>query len=272
MSTKKEWLIVAIICLVTVIIVLSPYLYGYFTTPADTIFSGVTFDHDYSYFSMIQQAREGNFLFQNYYTHEEHRSIFFRPLFLIIGQFANIFNTSNAFAFHFFKIIFIIGLVFLSYKFISIFFKEKTHRLLCLIILLFSSGFGFIAGRVNYLSTDLWVPESQVFASFFSQPHFILSQILILLCFIWLLKKNLKYAVFAGLANLLLGFIHPFDLVTTFFIPAVYFIILYFWKKDNRFLNLIIYGAITLPAIIYQYWALKIEPIAKSWNDQNILE
>ena len=86
MISKKEWLIVAIICLVTVLIVLSPYLYGYFTTPENKIFTGVTFDHDYSYYSMIQQAREGSLLFQNYYTHEEHRSIFFRPLFLIIGS------------------------------------------------------------------------------------------------------------------------------------------------------------------------------------------
>jgi len=271
--TKKEWLTVSLIALITIIIVIAPYLFGYLTTPQNMIFTGVTFDQDYSYFSMMEQAKEGKILFKNLYTSEDHQAIFFRPLFLGMGLFAKFLHLSNFFVFHLFKIIFIAIFIFLAYKFISIFFIEKVNRIICLAILLFSSGFGFLGQRLfGYLSSDLWIPESQTFASFFTQPHFILSQILILICFIFLLKKELRFAFLAGLANFVLGLEHPFDLPVTLLVPFVYFVILYFWKKENRILNYLVYGAISVIPVIYQYWTMKIEPIAKAWNDQNILK
>jgi len=271
--SKKEWLFVSIIAVITIILVISPYLYGYLTTPKNMIFTGVTFDQDYSYFSMMEQAKEGKILFKNLYTSEDHQAIFFRPLFLGMGLFAKYAHLSNFFVFHLFKILFILFFIFLAYKFISIFFNEKRYRIISLIILLFSSGFGFLGDRLfGYLSTDLWIPESQTFASFFTQPHFILSQILILLCFILILKKELYFALLAGLSNFILGLEHPFDLPVTLLVPLIYFIILYFWKKENRILNYLIYGSISILPIIYQFWPMKFEPIAKAWNDQNILK
>lgn len=269
---KSEWLFVAIISLIIAIIVISPYLYGYLTTPSNMIFTGVTFDQDYSYFSMMEQAKNGHVLFKNLYTGEDHQAIFFRPLFLAMGLFAKYAHLENFVVFHLFKLIFIIIFIFVVYRFIAIFLTEKIQRQICLIILLFSSGLGFLGQRLfGYLSSDLWIPESQTFASFFTQPHFVLSQILILLCFIFILNKKLKFAAYAGLANLLLGLEHPFDLPITLGIPFIYFIILYFWKKDLRLKNYLIYFFISLIPIIYQLASLKIEPIAKSWNDQNIL-
>ncbi|MFI5265290.1 MAG: hypothetical protein ACHQT7_00935, partial [Candidatus Levyibacteriota bacterium] len=132
--------------------------------------------------------------------------------------------------------------------------------------------------------SDLWIPEANTFLSLQEAPHFILSQTLMLLTFLFLLKgwsasllsekkrKGVVFFVLAFVALLALGFEHPYDLLlctgTTIFTAAY----LWLWKKVPRPALIISTSLIVLAAFIgnlYQYIETVTNPILNNWAAQS---
>ncbi len=134
----------------------------------------------------------------------------------------------------------------------------------------------FAFGRFNW-PMDIWVPEQNTFLTLYYSPHFIASLTLILLIFLlttmFAARQKISYAIYAGLAGLLLFFFHPFHVLTVFCVILVYFAVLvfkdkkYFWPLVKYYF---IFFILSLPAIVYYLYLLNFDFVVKQKSLQNI--
>lgn len=272
---KKEYLLAVVIGIVVLFFSNLYLLSGILEPKSDLVFLGrrvINSQDAYTYVSFIEQARQGRVLFENLYTSEPQNATLLRPSYTLLGLLAFLGNTSSIGAYHIGRIFFSILFLFVLYIFIKQFFDTPKKRLLAFSIILFSSGLGFIAGGFLPESADLWIPEAITFLSIQEAPHFILSQTLMLLAFMFLLKGwrsgRVKYFVFSFLTLFFLGFEHPYNLFTIGL--TVIFMAIYLWitkKVTGKVLLMGLSGTI-LGCIVgnaYQLVEFMRNPILRSW-------
>lgn len=264
--SKKEQALIVWVSLLLIIITTLPYIYGYITRPENTYFLGVSLINrvDYPvYFSYIEQAKAGNFLFKDLFTSEDQPQIIFHLFFLVLGFVAKLFSLSPIYIFQLARIILIPVFVFIIYLFISFVFSKKQERTISLLLICFSSGIGaWFLPWMKQAPMDTWVPEAITFLSLYTHPLFILSLSLIILIFflmLFALKYNrLSYAFIAGVCGLVLFQIHPYHFPTIFLTLILFWLGLFIYQKRIhwRFFKYgIIFTLISAPSIIY-YWRL----------------
>ena len=289
--TKKEWLFVAFISLVVILLTIAPLIYGFLIRPPDSIFTGTHFTPTndwFVYYSHIEQARQGNFLFKNLYASEPHLPSLYL-FWLGVGNLARIFNLSNIVAYNGVRIFLIPVFYFIAYLLIAYIFSDIKKRKISLLLLSFSSGLGvFFLGRIikypfNYANgqfnwpMDLWVPESNTFLTLYYSGHFITSLILILVIFLLTMlfvdNKKFIYGLWAGSATLTLITFHPFHLLTVFSVILVYFVLLTIREKKILW-HLIFYyltlGLFSLPPTLYFLYLLRVDWVTSIRAIQNM--
>lgn len=286
-NSRLEKIAVGLIIAAVLLISLVPVIKGYLETPGGQHFFGSSFiiAADYPvYLSEIEQARQGHWLMANLYTTEPQKSILFSPLWLVLGFLAGIIGGSNILWFYLGKILF--GALFLAflYRFVSHWFADRFSRLVCFILLTFSSGLGILLipkDRVWDVYTvffnlpiDLWVAEANTFLTVYYSALFSLSQLLIVAIFYIFLKteKHFRFLQLLGL-TFILGILHPYDLITVAAVPLVYIIVeavrqRKILKEQINAYVAIIAGA--LPAGLYYVLITKIDPAIGGWAKQNI--
>lgn len=289
--SKKELLFIGGMILLVIVLTAAPYLYGYFKAPADKVFIGGNFlstSDIFVYYSYIEQAKAGNFIFQDLFTSENQNRVIFNIFWLAVGLAAKVFSLSSFFILQIFRIIFIPILIFTLYFFISFITKDKKQRFWGLLLLLFSSGLGdwlyiyfngldYGGGAVNY-PIDLWITEANIFLtmSYFA-AHFMASLALMiwifLLMYLALNHNKIKYSLSAGLLALILFNFHPFYIVSIFIILFSYLLVLFFFfnKKLWPLLkHLIVLGLIASPSILYHFYIISFDPITALRASQNL--
>src|SRR3989339_264110 len=106
---KYEKLIVAIIIVAVLSLSFFPVVYGYLVAAKNDLnFYSYDFitSGDYSvYLSLIEQGRQGNFLFENLYTAEAQTPSIFSPLWLVMGLSARVTGLSNTSIFHLWRLV-----------------------------------------------------------------------------------------------------------------------------------------------------------------------
>ncbi len=267
---QKERLFIVILAVLLIIVTTLPYLYGYLTAPKNTYFLAVSTLNrvDYpNYFSYIEQAKSGHWLFKDLYTTETQPRIILNLFFLTLGLIAKAFHLSALQIFQASRIILIPVFLFIFYVFISFLFKKKQKRKICLFLVCFSSGLGvwFLPLLSNFLPRqqpmDLWPPEAITFLTLYTNPLFIFSLILIVLIFFLMLlaleNKNYKYALIAGLLGLFLFQVHPYHFPTVFLVLSLFWLILFFKEKQINWLFFkycLILFIVSLPSLFYYWW------------------
>lgn len=261
---KKEYKHVILISFIVIILVNLPLIF-FFVFPKD----GLTFlgrrvinsQDMYTYLSYIEQSREGKWLLENLYTTESQKATLIRPSYVIIGKFAALTHTSSLFGYHAGRIGFSIIFCIVLYAFIRKLFEKESHRLVAFILVLSSSGLGFLLGNIFPQSSDLWIPESNTFLTLSESPHFILSQILMLLGFMmyvsFLEKKRLRFAALSCLCFVPLAFEHPFDLIIA--IPVIFLFAL--WERKVSITKTVFICLICLMGLMYPLLELKLNPL-----------
>jgi len=239
------------------------------------------------YISMIEQIKQGSLLNDNLFTSELQTYKLLHPLWLLLGVVARWLHISSLIIFHIAN--FVSGLVFLSVLYIiSKKFFDLPSRFLFLTGLGFFGGLGRITilfsdvnllnGELFYklLPVDMWFSEGFGFMTLYHSPLFILSQLLVVLGWWWLVKSfkySYKYSFFASGAVLLFGIIHPYD-VLSWWAVSISLVFLIFFRKDftgqviiqNIIPSIISTGVI----IIYYLFLLVNEPVLADWHKQNI--
>ncbi|PJA90813.1 MAG: hypothetical protein CO135_04035 [Candidatus Levybacteria bacterium CG_4_9_14_3_um_filter_35_16] len=223
----------------------------------------------YTYVSFIEQAKQGKILFENLFSSEPQTSSILRPSYLLIGNFAKIFNVSSIFTYNLFRILFSLTFCFILYKFLSRFFETEKKRLFAFSLILTSAGLGWLSFFFPLNSTDLWVPESITFMSFSEAPHFMLSQTLMLLGFYYFLeftaKKKLLKLIYSFIFITFLTLEHPFNVIVIISSVVVYLL----WTGYPRIKTLLI-GALFSLGLIFQFFFAYLNPTLKNWKEASL--
>ncbi len=251
-----------------------PYLYGLAATPPGYSFLGLTHNIDDAavYLSWMRQAADGHFFISNLFTNEDQTVLPFNVFFLVLGNVARITCIPLIWTYHVCRIVLGICLIAAAWKFSRLFLEQQISRLIFVAILGVSSGIGWlVACDPQARSVDLWQPEAITFLSIYLNPLFLVGQILMIGAFYWLLlaesKGQTRYAVYAGLALLLLGNVHSYDVASVAFVWVGYMILSAFVarKVSLRKVKLgIIAASIGIPAIAYQFYVYSTNPVYRA--------
>lgn len=269
---KKETLLVLIISIVVLFLINLPIIYFYLFPKENLVFLGrrsINSQDTYTYIALIEQAKQGKAFFTNLFTNEYQTASLIRPAYFMIGKIAALLNISSILAFHLSRLI--LSFIFLAvlYRFIRRFFDSVKQRIFVFILLLTSSGLGFILGRIVPDSSDLWIPESITFLSLAESPHFIFSQILMLSGLMFFLKYLKKRQLIDILTStclfLLLSFEHPYNLLiigtTVLFISLL---------TGEKIYKSIFFAFLSSFGLIYQIVSQFTNPTLKSWYVQHL--
>ncbi|MGE5041342.1 MAG: hypothetical protein ACM3IJ_00375 [Candidatus Levyibacteriota bacterium] len=226
----------------------------------------------YTYVAFIEQARQGRILFENLYMPEKQSPSLIRPSYLFIGTIARLTGISSIFAYHLFRVLFSFLFCGVLYFFLKRFFEKDRDRLVAFTVILTSAGIGGLIVGMAPNSSDLWIPESITFLSMAEAPHFILSQMLMLLGFMAYLlgteKKRFRFYILSAGCFLLLALEHPFNLFVTGVVVGILVIYQFLYSKAEKaevFLGSGLILLVTALGIFYQWLGTVSDPILKSW-------
>lgn len=287
---NKEWRLLFFLTIALIIITTLPYIFAYLTTPDDHFYYGKNsmISGDISvYYSYINQVKEGNWLFKNYYSIENQPIGTLNIFWLTAGLVAKIFDLSAIFVFQMYRILMVPLLMFILYLFIAYIQPEKIKRKISLIFLCFGSGVGAYAVRIwpdiyyygneNMYNwpADLWVAEGSLFTAIYNSGHFILSLSLMIFFFLLMLLAvenwRYKYSIFAGLVGLLWFNFHPYYFPLVFLVTFCYYAILFFKTRKLQILYYYLIAlALCLPSVLYHYYLIATDFVIGGRAGQNI--
>lgn len=279
-AVKRHWLAAAIV--LAVFFGGLPVFFGlFFAGLNDLIWKGTpgfSYGDFPVYLSYLAQAKD-HWLFANYFTTEPLHP-WFSFFWLVLGKIGALFHLSPAAAFHAARLTLILVLIFVTYSFIKKLLKPEW-RLLALFVFLFSSGFGFFFAvffnTSDYFKTpiDLWVAEGNVFSSMLFSPHFVAAWIFILLVMMLLMEAlvldSRRRAVWAGCLGFILFLFHPYHAITIYAVLLVWTVFQLLARRLNwRQIQIsVIFLAISVPSVAYQYFVTHRDEFARAVADNN---
>jgi hypothetical protein len=279
-----QWsiLIVGLTCL--------PYLYAYLVAPDDMQFTGLISNpmDGNSYLAKMRQGAQGKWLFHLPYTSEDHEGAFIFTYYLFLGRLSALLGLPLILTYHLARVVNSFVLLFVAYRFLSLFSLDGRSRRAAFLLIGLSSGLGWLAVPFNVFAPDLWVPEAITFYSIFANPHFPLAVTLMLLTFAFVLfplqaesedsqpeawLSMGRGSILAALSSLLLGIVQPFCVVMVYSVLGGYFVLQLF--KERRLswpeiLQGMVAGAATAPIMAYDYYVYTFNPVLHAWSKQNV--
>jgi len=270
--SRREWYFVAVLAAAVMALTVGPLVYGWLLTPDDFVFTGthfVSYDDWFVYYSYLEQARQGNWLFFNLFTSEPHAPVLHLE-WLAVGLFAKTFNLSNVLAFNAARLLVIPIFFIVAYCFIAHLFDDKKKRRVAALLLAFGSGLGFLfisqllvypanfANGSFHWPIDWWVPEATTFLTLYYSAHHTISLGLMLLIFLAFTlavsSRKARYSVLSAAATGVLFFYHPYHVMSVLAVSAAYGIAVVL-RDRTQFWNLVRHGVLVglcaLPAIGY---------------------
>lgn len=269
-DARSEKKIVLLIAAVMVVAASLPYLWALLIVPSGFSFLGFTHNIDDGavYLSWINQIARGHLTYTNLYTPNAHAAQF-NLLFLLMGWIAAISWLPSDVVFHLFRVLLGFAVVLCAWKFSRQFFEDSRQRIFFIALLCFSSGLGWLirGGSIPDAPVDTWQPEAITFLSVYLNPLFLAGLLLMLVAFDNLLTMvrtgKARYSMFAGIALLILGNVHTYDVVTVGAVWLMYLLML--GIKQRRFPGReigfsLLAAAIAIPSLAYQVYVFKSDP------------
>jgi hypothetical protein len=222
-----------------------PYVFAYISSPADKQFMGVILDvpDHWQYFSWMRELTYSNLALDKM-TPEINPPVFFNLLWWILGRLGRLIGADFIFMFQILRVTAIILFLVVTFILCRRFLKDKLQQRIAFLAVTFTSGLGWVWVVMKYslwhgnlyFPLDLYVAEGNSFLSMLGYPHFIAA---LLYIFVFELvfrseeKKNLWYAVLAGVIAQFLGWQHAYDLITVYGVLGAYGLLLI--VRDRRF-------------------------------------
>jgi len=287
---RAEWRFVALIAAFVLIFTSLPYAYAYITTPADRHFMGVMLnvsDHA-QYFSWYREFGTAD-LSSNKLTPEPNQPIFFNLMWWGLAKLGALLGVGYEVMYQVMRVIGTVGFMWVAYRMCAWFFKEALPRKLAFLTIIFSSGFGWLLVLLKYalrladvpLPFTLYVAEPNTFYSILGFPHFVAAATYVL-CFDLVLrgqaKNQLRYALYAGLWALFMGWQHAYDLVLVWGILGAYIVAIFLRDfpqrhRESRSIlaslpwylikSLIVIGLISFSPALYSVVLTRLDPVWK---------
>ena len=285
--SPRERRIYLAISLLLVALLTLPYLWAWFTTPGDGVYSGLLYNPDDQnvHLAWARQARDGQFFIRDLFTTEwlqnGEKPLFFNVLTMLIGLLSRVTTLPLVMVYHAVRVLGAIACVWFFANLCAQLTADKRVRVLAVALVAFGGGIGFSQNVfpsrtfIDNANARLTMPEAWTFHSAFVFPLFIVPMALLAFIYWQTLRArdsgHLKHAVFAGSAALLLANIHTYDVV-----PLN--IVMFLWalwsfisstrsvespdlKIDNvnkmRWLAPLIVVAFTIPQVAYQFFVVR---------------
>ncbi len=221
-----------------------PYLFAYWSAPPDRQFMGIMLDvPDHGqYFSWMRELGQAP-LAANKLTPEPNDPVFFNLLWWGLGRISAATGLGFAGAFHLLRLVAAPLFVLLAYRICGWYFSEVRLQRLALLVILLTSGFGWVLVVLKYTLTggellfplDVFIAEGNTFLGVLAYPHFIAAALYVYVFDLFLRSEQdgrIRYALAAGLVALFLGWQHAYDLVLVYGILGAYLVALTF--RDRR--------------------------------------
>ncbi len=253
-----------------------PYLYGLLIRPDAAYYSGFLTNPDEHnvYLSYMKQAQENAFFMVDPFTSESQQGRVINLFFLALGRSAGIKHIPLALEYHLARIICGWLLLMAIYCLGAQAITTIWGRQLSLWLAAFASGFGWLyhAGPgqphpIDY-GSGLVMPEAITFLTLLLNPLFCFSVFLMIAAIGFgahaFSSGRTRSAVLAGVAALILGNIHTYDVIPVAVVLAAYLAVLVARRRSGGDLRaqqvLATAGLIALiasPSLFYQWWLLR---------------
>jgi hypothetical protein len=271
---RRVWIVIALLLLLLAL----PYAWSASIAAPGFEYSGLLYNPDDQnvHLAWARQARDGQFFFKDPFTHESltnQRPLFTNLFSAAMGWISALTRLPLVWVYHGLRLLFAALAMWWFYRLCSALTDDKRTRLLALLLVAFSGGAGWLQpllpGRVfiDRPEGSLMMPEAFTFTSALIFPLYIASIALLPFIYWQTLRAqesgNLRYAIGAGLAAMLLANIHTYDVL-----PLN--VVLLLWalastrlvrnsneKRTSAWLAPLIVVAFTLPPLLYQYFVFK---------------
>ena len=242
--TRNEWRFVAAFFLTIFILSSIPYLYAYLSTPVDKSFMGVMLDvpDHWQYFSWMRELTGANFI-SNKLTPEANKAVFFNLLWWGMGRIGEFFGWNRPVMYQLLRFVSTGLFLIVVYRIIARFFTDPFQRRVALLVVVFTSGFGWALVLMKYsiangellFPMDVYIAEGNTFLGILGYPHFIAAALYVFVFDLVLegeRQSRLRYPIAAGLFALFLGWQHAYDLISVYGVLLAYASLR--WLRDRR--------------------------------------
>ncbi len=270
---------------IVVLITTLPYLLGFFVQNEKIVFSGFLFgvEDGNSYIAKMLLGSAGDWLFRSPYSAIDQGGLFAFFPYLLIGKLAGGpgLHEQLIAVFQLFRIAGVFFLVYVYLHFLGLFFEDYKNIKLGMVLILFGAGWDWIIlfFGVDRLPISFYSPETFGFLSLFGLPHLCFSRGFMLLgmieLFHWDFSNTGRPFFRTGIFFFAAAIFQPLNLVIAYIVFAIWWLVLLFRKKFafriNLFLKQSMAILISLPAFVYYFWIVNVDPFMKQWTAQNIL-
>lgn len=269
------WATIALILLITSL----PFAFGYLTTPPDKHFMGMMVnvpDHA-QYFSWMRELANAP-LSANKLTPEPNQPIFFNLLWWTLGRVGALLGVGYDVMYQVMRVLAAVVFLLILYRMCAWFFTDVWRRRAAFLITALMSGFGWVLIVMKYTVTggelinplDVYVSEPNTFYSILAFPHFVAAVVYVLSFDLVLrgqARNQLRYAAYAGLWALFMGWQHAYDLFIVYGVLGAYAALLLL--RDRRMPWYVIKATIIVGLIsgwpgLYSFLLTSLDPVWKA--------
>lgn len=280
--TRREWWVVLLVTLLATAVMQLPYILGYALARPGTEYTGNLVNvEDFSYQAIILQGYQGAWQYHGQFTPEQHAPAFLYVFYLALGHLARFLGLSVVGVWHVSRVMASLLLIPVTFGFVSSFLQDRAQRWVAFLLAVFGSGFDWALfpwekfDIVGGAPVDFRMPEAHLFFSALTYPHFAVGIVLLLLTFWFSLKalerRDPRYAMGAGIANVLLVLIYPFLIVLVAAVLGAYWLLLT-WRSHHLAVREVVLLAIAfgmpVPLLAYYAYILQVNPVYRAWNEQ----
>jgi len=284
--SRREWVWVALGCLVLIAVTGFPYAMGFSLSSTDLVFSGsiIAVEDGNTYLAAMRQGAAGRWLFHILFTPEPHQGGAVFLFYFLLGKLAALTGTPLPWMLHIARLVTTPLLLAAIYRFAAFFTPWVYLRRLAFILATTGAGLGWLWVALGQpfelakMPIDLWVPDAFAFLTVFIFPHLILAQALILLLAISglrLLEQPSWTGTFlAAIIGLGLSLIHPYSLPLVLGLLGLLWVWRSYAARQANWLSLAqlaTIGLLSLPYLAYSFWLFATNPVFHSWQQQNRL-
>jgi hypothetical protein len=231
----SEWKFIGVVILTVLVLTSLPYAFATLSAPPERYFMGFILNvDDHSQYLSWYKAFQTDYLIPNTLTSEPNPPIFFNLLWWALGRLGHYSGLSYIAVYQFFRWLAGVFFLVMVYVFVALIFPSIYQRRIAFLVISLGSGLGWLLVVLKYTLTrgnllfpmDVYIAEGNSFLCILGYPHFAEAAGLILVV-LWLLlvgeqQEKLRYAVYAGLVALFLGWQHAYDLLIVWGVPVAY--------------------------------------------------
>lgn len=281
-AATSEWRFVYLVTAIVLLLATLPVLFAYLTAPAGKTYMGILVnvpDHT-QYFSWFREFMTQP-LSANKLTPEPNGAVFFNLLWFALARLAVLFgmdvSTGYQVTYQLMRVAGTTIFFVLVYRLCSWVFPDVPRRRAAFLITVLAAGLGWVLVVMKYTTMggelinplDLYVAEGNTFYSALGQPHFLAAAAYIFSFELILrgqARQQYRYAFFAGLFALFMGWQHAYDLVIVYGVLAAYVVLL--TLRDRRIpwfmvVSSLIVGIVSVWPSLYSFLLTSLDPLWK---------